>query len=258
MVHATVVSAVAFVAIAAIANNLTLAWDQAPAQRAGNVVTYRLEPHSNEPLENRFTPAQLEILEKLNRADLTSLKRLEVLVVPTAWLGERHYSPFPWSYSGGADRSRLLIVDLSWQAFGAYESGRLVRWGPISSGAERSPTPKGLYHLTWRSRGRYSTVNPQWFMKWYFNFDNRQGLSFHRYALPGLPASHGCIRLLERDAAWVYDWGRGWTLGTDGDLLAPGTPVLIVGSYAFQAAPPWRSETLLRHGIDPGVMAMPD
>jgi len=38
---------------------------------------------------------------------------------------------------------------------------------------------------------------------------NKRGHSFHQYELPGHPASHGCIRLLERDATWIYDWGKG-------------------------------------------------
>jgi hypothetical protein len=90
--------------------------------------------------------------------------------------------------------------------------------------------------------GRCSTVNPDWYLPWYFNFDNRQGLAFHEYTLPGRPASHGCVRLLERDARWLYEWGEAATdCGPEG-ARREGTTVLILGHYDDQAPPPWQSE----------------
>jgi hypothetical protein len=112
----------------------------------------------------------------------------------------------------------------------------------VSTGRASSPTPDGLFHLNWRSARRHSTVNPRWFMRWYFNFDNRRGLSLHAYALPGVPASHGCIRLLERDAQWLFEWGEEWAVSQGGRRVdTPGTPLWIVGQYDFAAPPPWRS-----------------
>jgi hypothetical protein len=86
-------------------------------------------------------------------------------------------------------------------------------------------------------------------MRWYFNFGSREGLAFHQYSLPGSPASHGCIRLLERDAQWLFGWGQGWTLSAEGRIVNPGTPVLILGEYDFAAPPPWRSLTWLEHTV---------
>jgi hypothetical protein len=57
--------------------------------------------------------------------------------------------------------------------------------------------------------------------------------------LPGVAQSHACVRLLARDAEWIYNWGGGWTLDTQGQLHTPGTPVLILGSYAFGPPAPW-------------------
>jgi hypothetical protein len=189
-------------------------------------------------------------LEQLNRADLISLERLPVLVVPESWDGhDLAYSPLPQSYPDGSPHSKLLVVYLPGQVFGAYEHGYLIRWGPISSGGRGSSTPTGEFSLNWKSPGRASTVNPQWFMRWYFNFGNREGLAFHEYSLPGVPASHGCIRLLERDARWLFGWGEGWTLSGDGHIVSPGTPVLILGEYNFAAPPPWRSLRWLEHTV---------
>jgi hypothetical protein len=182
---------------------------------------------------------QLALLEKLNRADLAHLARLPALVVPAQWHDdELQYSPFPLAYPAAAGVPKLLVVDQPGQAFGAYERGRLVRWGPVSTGRRAARTPSGDFRLNWRSRGRHSTVNPKWYMEWYFNFDNAGGLALHQYALPGYPASHGCIRLLERDAIWIYEWAES------------GTPLVIAGQYAFGEPPPWRARDYPAHRID--------
>ena len=222
------------IAIVAVAPSASL--EQAP----GTAVEYLIErsPGRERDLRASFTAGQLAVLEKLNRADTRHLHLLDRLVVPTAWLDERQYSPFPLTYRAAASVPKLVVVDQRAQAFAAYESGRLARWGPVSSGRQASATPSGRFSLNWRSRGRHSTVDPSWYMEWYFNFDNRLGLSFHRYALPGYPASHGCIRLLERDAMWLYEWGE------------PGTALLVIGQYAFDAPPPWRSPAFLARGIE--------
>ena len=209
-------------------------------QRPGTAIEYRVEQHAatGRDLRGRFTPAQLAVLEKLNRADILHLGRLDRLIVPVVWTDELLYAPFDRHYSAGEHLQRLLVVDQRSQAFAAYESGRLVRWGPVSTGRRASPTPSGTFQLNWRSPGRRSTVNPEWYMTWYFNFDNAAGHALHAYALPGRPASHACVRLLERDAMWLYDWGE------------RGTPLLIVGQYDFDQPPPWRSLEHLARGVD--------
>jgi hypothetical protein len=215
-----------------------------PPDAAHSSVTYRIESQSSDGrLLSQFSPVQIEILEKLNRADRDHLRHLPELVVPNDWVGnELAYSPMPASYDELGTFAKGLIVYLRAQVFGAYESGALVRWGPVNSGAEHSPTPPGLYHLNWKSPGHRSTVNPEWFMPWYFNFGNQQGLSFHEYAMPGTPVSHGCVRLLRRDAQWLYEWGEEWTLDVTRTLVRqPGTPVVVIGAYDFAAQPPWRS-----------------
>jgi hypothetical protein len=205
---------------------------------------YRIESRSSRAgsVQERFSAGQLAVLEKLNRADVAHLERLPELVVPEWWSDELSYSVLPMQYPPGEALPTFLVVYLPGQLFGAYEFGSLVRWGPLSSGARNSPTRPGTFNLNWRSTGRASTVNPDWFMRWYFNFGNREGLAFHAYALPGYPASHGCIRLLERDAEWLFEWGQSWVFDRKGTrLVTPGTPVFIVGGYDFDAAPPWRS-----------------
>ncbi len=225
------------------------AWPDAQSR-----ATYRVESRSSQsrPVRELFTDDQIALLEKLNRADRSHLDKLPQIAVPDSWdAGELALSPLPGRYSSSDAVSKLLVVHLPGQLFGAYEAGILVRWGPISSGGRDSPTPAGAFTLNWRSAGHSSSVNPNWFMRWYFNFGHREGLAFHEYSLPGLPASHGCIRLLERDARWLFEWGEAWTLDATGtQIVQPGTPVSIIGAYEFGAPPPWRSLTSLERSID--------
>lgn len=219
-----------------VATPLSAETDPAPSYP----ISYRLEP-AHADLHSRYTKEQLALLEKLNRADARHLPRLRELVVPERWgSGDIEHSPLPLEIPELSPHPKALIVHQPIQVFGAYERNRLVRWGPVSSGRREHPTPSGAFHLNWRSRARRSTVNPSWHMEWYFNFDNRRGLALHKYALPGRPASHACIRLLERDARWIFEWGEGWELDADRQrVIRPGTPVWIVAKYDFHSPPPW-------------------
>jgi len=212
---------------------------------------HRLVPHDEIPATlATLGPTEIDALERLNRADRNHLPRLEALLVPSVIEATPlAYSPFPHDHPEARASPKLLVVDLAWQAFAAYEHGRLVRWGPVSSGRRAAPTPTGTFHLTWRSRGRHSTVNPHWYMPWYFNFENRRGLALHAYALPGRPASHACIRMREEDARWLYAWGDEWKLAPDGRTVdVPGTAVIVHGTFDADEPPPWLSAERLATG----------
>jgi lipoprotein-anchoring transpeptidase ErfK/SrfK len=210
-------------------------------------VVYRLEPQARTAAElsTRFTPEQLDIIEMLNRRDREHLIRTEPpvpgLVVPVSWPEDPlALSPFPASWPAADAYPKAIAVHQPAQAFGAYEQGRLVRWGPVSTGRKETPTPAGEFNLTWRARSRRSTDNQEWLLEWYFNFVNARGISFHLFDLPGYPASHACVRLLLRDAQWLYAWGDQWILDDSGrTVMTAGTPVLIIGVYKYDAPPPW-------------------
>lgn len=182
-----------------------------------------------------LTPAQRGILEKLNRVNASRLSRLSRVVMPAEWSDdELAYSPFPQRYEWAADKAKAIVVDQSAQAFAAYEHGQLVRWGPVSTG-ENGKTPAGVFSLSWRSRGHRSSVDPSWYLEWYWNFIPARGIAFHKYALPGRAGSHGCVRMLERDAQWLYGWGEAKAA------------VVVLGCPDGDKA--WQQEDFLRQGI---------
>jgi len=201
-------------------------------------------------LKGRST-AELGLLERLNRADRRHLGRLPAIVVPDDWTdGKTAHAPFPLVWAWAVRYPKAIAVSLPAQAFGAYEHGVLVHWGPISSGRRGLETPNGLHWLNWKSKGHHSTVNETWYMPWYFNFRNRGGVAFHEFALPGLPASHSCVRLLNRDARWLFAWGEQWKIDSSGHVVfQKGTPVVLIGDYDWKSPPPWRSLDWLSAGV---------
>ncbi len=213
------------------------------------------QPVTAAELAKRFTPAQIDLLEKLNRRDREHIVRVEPkipgIVVPDSFgQDELAHSPLPRSWPAAASLSKIMVVHQPSQTFGAYENGALVRWGPVSSGRAETPTPSGAYYLTWRSRKRTSTDNDAWILEWYFNFINERGISFHQFDLPGYAASHACVRLLRRDAEWLYGWGEQWQLEEGGrKVRRTGTPVLIAGAYDQKASPVWLSIDWLAKGV---------
>ena len=198
-------------------------------------------------------PQRLTLILKLNRIDLGHARAGDTVVVPAdTTLGPADLAPFPARLPVLDSVPKLIAVSRRVQAFAAYDSGRLVRWGPTSTGKRTTPTPAGLFFTTWKAKQTRSTDNAAWLLNWYFNFDNQRGVSFHEYALPGVPASHSCVRLLADDAKWLYDWARQWKLSPDQQVVTRwGTPVVVFDEYDFKAPPPWR-----RMAVDPGATAV--
>lgn len=199
-----------------------------------------------------LSPAERDIVLRLNRVDAASYKRLDTMIVPdridTSWLA---YSVFPRELPLLKEVRKMVFFAYYPEAFAAYESGRLVKWGPTNMGKKATPTPTGLFSANWKALEAISTVDEDWKLKWNFNVHNKGGVGWHQYQLPGYPASHSCMRLLEADARWLYNWADMWILRNN-QLAAQGTAVLIFGAYPFGKSKPWWS--LVR---DPAALDIP-
>lgn len=191
-------------------------------------------------LVKTYTPEQQKNIMAINRADMANLPKLDTVLIPGNLDGQvLQYLPFPQSMPYLKDISKIVFFSYPTQTFAAYENGWLVYTGPTNMGREKDPTPTGLYYTNWKAEKTTSTFNDEWDLKWNFNIENKEGVGWHQYSLPGYPASHSCLRMLEEDAKYMYSWADEWELkGTD-VVLAKGTPVIIFGSYAFGSNKPW-------------------
>ncbi len=206
-------------------------------------IKYRLiKSKSYKSLISEFDTTGANIILALNRVDKNRVRNLDSLVVPDTIINDLNlYSPFPQHIGLLEKVKKILIVSQTIQAFAAYELGHLVKWGPTSTGKRSTPTTNGLFATNWKSKRTISTDNSDWILKWYFNLDNFNGVSLHEYDLPGFPASHACVRLLENDADWIYHWADQWVVTADGEkIIVYGTPVIIYGKYNYKARKPWR------------------
>lgn len=206
-------------------------------------ITYRTEPSSwYKKRKDSLSATQQSILFAVNRIDKTHFASLDTILVPNDLSGDMaYYMPFPLKVAALDDISKIIFFSYPAQAFAAYEYGRLAYTGPTNMGRKNDPTPEGLYYTNWKAEETTSTFNDEWELKWNVNIENKKGIGWHQYELPGYPASHSCLRLLESDARELYKWADEWKIkGTD-KILAKGVPVIVFGSYPFGGPKPWLS-----------------
>lgn len=193
-------------------------------------------------LKKQYSKEQQRIIYAINRVDEGHVGNQDTIIVPDTFFTELiAYSPFPQQMNLLADVEKIAIFSYAIQAFAAYEQGKLVYWGPTSMGSKIHKTPTGLFNTNWKAKETISTVDDEWKLKWNFNIENREGVGWHQYALPGYPASHSCLRMFAYDAEWMYSWARQWILQGD-KLVAKGTPVIVFGAYPFGSRRPWRNQ----------------
>ena len=114
----------------------------------------------------------------------------------TAQFGPLALSPgdFRWTADVPAAGETKVVIDLMSQLFYVYRGDRLVGVSTISSGKKGRETQLGFWSVMIKKRKGYSRKYdnaPMPFMQMY----DPKGLAFHAGALPGYPASHGCVRL---------------------------------------------------------------
>jgi hypothetical protein len=103
----------------------------------------------------------------------------------------------------GSEADRTSIeVDLSAQTATLIRDDTTVQTAPISSGKKKFRTPTGEYVVTNKHRHWKSTLYGA-SMPYYLRLSCRD-FGLHAGHLPGYPASHGCIRLRQKDAAEFF------------------------------------------------------
>ncbi len=186
-----------------------------------------------------YSKEERYLILALNRLDQKNRWRAQTLIIPESFEEDfLKYTPFPLQVDLLKEVEKLVVFSYSYHAFGVFENGKLVKWGPSSLGKKDSPTKKGLHFTNWKKKLAISTVDSDWKLPYNFNIHNTLGIGWHQYDLPGFHASHSCLRLLEADAKWLYEWADMWVLTNQGrEVKAKGTPVLVYGESDFESKP---------------------
>lgn len=177
-------------------------------------------------------PHRMQLIELTNRVRTAYMLQRQELLVPDSFPADfRAYAPYPMRYEGADTLQKLFVIDKYTQTFGAFEFGRLVRWGLVSTGMEDEATPNGRFTFNWKAAQRNSTAAPPgevWDMRWVWNFQAARGIHVHQYHLPiGSNVSHGCVRMADADAEWNFYWAE------------KGTPVLVLHHVPYGIAKHW-------------------
>ncbi|MBK5192371.1 MAG: L,D-transpeptidase [Flavobacteriaceae bacterium] len=209
-------------------------------------VNYRLDSIANpaqiDSFQNKYAEEHKRIVFALNRIDYGRLRVGSKLVIPDTLATDLiKYSPFPENLEILDSIPKTVLIAQRIQGFALYENGKLIKWGPVSSGKRSTPTPNGLHYANYKAKLKISTVNGAWEMPYYFNFMNLYGVGIHEYSLPGYPASHACVRAYKEDAQFIYDWAQQWKLDNSGQkLIKNGTPFMVFGEYDYKDPYPWQ------------------
>jgi len=157
---------------------------------------------------------QREVAERLNRRN-TRLRPGQIIAIPKRPMTLEEISPFP-SYITEKGRFNRVYVNQRKMAWGAYDAGgKLIKWGPISAGkgycrdvkGGNCKTPFGSYTAFRKEGGGCEStafpVGEGGAPMPYCIFFNK-GYALHGSPIvPGYNASHGCVRMYEKDARWL-------------------------------------------------------
>ena len=141
------------------------------------------------------------IIKRINRVDELHLRGR--ILIPTNLLEAKNYIPIPKNLKELRYYKKILIIYLKKQYFGFYRLGELIFWGPVSSGKKGHSTPTGKFKILWKVKKYYSKKYKA-SMPYALCLSNKLGIFLHAQALPGRPASHGCIRVLKTDAKRLF------------------------------------------------------
>lgn len=194
---------------------------------------------------------KLHIAIAVNRTDKENFAQMDSVIMPVDMTGDmEYYLPFPLTVPYLKDINKIIYFSYPTQTFATYENGELIYAGPTNMGRKQDKTPTGLFYANWKAEETTSTFNDEWDLRWNFNVENLEGVGWHQYSLPGYPASHACMRLQEKDARYLYGWADQWILTDNDSVLVKGTPVIIFGTYDFDAPKPWLQLIGDPHAID--------
>jgi hypothetical protein len=208
---------------------------------------------AGESLESLFGSRWKDIV-RFNRMDRRHAWPGARIRVPVDLAAIAGFSPMPARYADAESSARFILIDLREQFLGAYEHGRLVLSFPIASGRAGHDTPAGDFRVDAVDPRHASSKYPMegtnipYPMHWALRFHrSRTGVAYwiHGRDLPGVPASHGCVGLVDEsmqhryygrpttpemeDARTLFEWAVGSGSPRSFLAIAP-LPLRIVGT----------------------------
>ena len=121
--------------------------------------------------------------------------------------GDRTERPVESIDSRTAGEPVMAIVSLREQRITVYDANGWILRSPVSSGSKGRETPAGIFSILQKNAEHYSNLYDDAYMP-HMQRITWSGIALHGGALPGYPASHGCVRLPFDFAARLFDQTR--------------------------------------------------
>ena len=138
---------------------------------------------------------------KMEASDAASQARVDMLEA----FGPKSLRPghYLWRDVPDAAGAERVVVSLSDQLAYLYRGDTLMAVSTISSGKDEKPTPTGIFSVLdkrpmYRSK-KYDNAPMPWMQR-----IDQYGVALHAGYNPGVPASHGCVRLPGAFAKKLY------------------------------------------------------
>ncbi|MFV0678933.1 L,D-transpeptidase family protein [Ottowia sp.] len=147
----------------------------------------------------------------------------------------------------------VALTNLHTQHVQLYRNGVAIGFSSTSTGKRGHSTPPGVFTVLEKRRHHRSSTYDNAPMPWMVRL-TWDGIALHGGALPGYPASHGCVRLPSSFAPRLFGaikrgnkvaivreagQGDGYPLHLLAPLTPEGTPALLPGMLAAQGYWAW-------------------
>lgn len=106
--------------------------------------------------------------------------------------------------NGAGGKPMLAVVAISDQRITVYGADGKVSEAPVSTGTRGYETPPGIFTIVQKKEHHFSNLYEDGEMP-FMQRITWTGIALHAGALPGYPASHGCVRLPRSFARQLFD-----------------------------------------------------
>jgi hypothetical protein len=101
----------------------------------------------------------------------------------------------------------IIAISIRRQTLKVYDANGLFAETPVSTGMRGHSTPMGVFSVIQKRKWHRSNIYSDAPMP-YMQRITWSGIAMHAGALPGYPASHGCIRMPSDFAVKMWNWTR--------------------------------------------------
>lgn len=143
---------------------------------------------------SRAIAAVLLATVAMTGAGISLLSSVEAKVVRRAGRAEQALEP---------NVPLLAVVGLAEQRVTIYDATGKILQSPVSSGQTGLETPQGIFSVVQKEEDHTSNIYDDASMP-FMQRVTWTGIALHAGALPGYPASHGCVRMPEEFARELY------------------------------------------------------